>query len=89
DTGEGTGLGLAVANGIVKDHDGWIEVDDRPQGGALFRVFLPVAHFAAGEATHDGSAPPENLDADTRRSDRELVPVAGIGKHENAGRGDA
>ncbi|HEY0712121.1 MAG TPA: ATP-binding protein [Polyangia bacterium] len=93
DTGEGTGLGLAVANGIVKDHDGWIEVDDRPQGGALFRVFLPVAHFAAGEATQDGvkdgTHPPENGDADTRRSERALVPAGGIGKHERAGRGDA
>jgi signal transduction histidine kinase len=43
DTGEGTGLGLAVSKGIIKDHDGWIEVDGRPQGGAVFRVFLPAA----------------------------------------------
>ncbi len=43
DAGQGTGLGLAVSKGIVKDHDGWIEVDARPEGGALFSVFLPVA----------------------------------------------
>jgi signal transduction histidine kinase len=49
DTGEGTGLGLAVAKGIVKDHDGWIEVDDRPEGGAVFRVFLPVSTEAPAE----------------------------------------
>ena len=38
----GTGLGLAVCAGIVKEHDGWIEVDDGATGGAVFRVFLPA-----------------------------------------------
>jgi signal transduction histidine kinase len=54
DTGEGTGLGLAVAKGIVKDHDGWIEVDERlsdgPEQGAVFRVFLPVTTEATDDA---------------------------------------
>ncbi|MBT8492298.1 MAG: hypothetical protein KJO07_04495, partial [Deltaproteobacteria bacterium] len=43
-TGEGgTGLGLAVSFGIIKEHDGWIEVDENKDGGSLFRVFLPAA----------------------------------------------
>lgn len=38
----GTGLGLSVSAGIVKDHDGWIEVERRPEGGTTFRLYLPA-----------------------------------------------
>ncbi len=38
----GTGLGLAVCFGIVKEHDGWIEVDAAPTAGTVFRIYLPV-----------------------------------------------
>lgn len=38
----GTGLGLAVCSGIVKEHDGWIEIDDNAGGGTVFRVYLPA-----------------------------------------------
>jgi signal transduction histidine kinase len=38
----GTGLGLAVVSGIVKEHDGWIEVGDAVRGGSTFRIFLPA-----------------------------------------------
>jgi signal transduction histidine kinase len=37
----GTGLGLAVVSGIVKEHDGWIDVEDVKPSGTVFRVFLP------------------------------------------------
>ncbi len=39
--GEGTGLGLAVAHGIISEHRGWITVEDSPLGGACFRFWLP------------------------------------------------
>lgn len=48
DADQGSGLGLPVSHGIVKDHDGFIEVSDRPEGGAVFRVYLPVASEASG-----------------------------------------
>jgi signal transduction histidine kinase len=38
----GTGLGLAVCSGIVKEHDGWIEIDDNSGGGTVFSVYLPA-----------------------------------------------
>jgi two-component system cell cycle sensor histidine kinase/response regulator CckA len=44
----GTGLGLAVSLGIVKDHDGWIDVEPRPEGGTVFRVYLPASEPAHG-----------------------------------------
>ena len=39
--GKGTGLGLAVVYGIVKRHDGWLEVDSKVDVGTTFRVYLP------------------------------------------------
>jgi signal transduction histidine kinase len=41
DVGEGTGLGLSVAYGIVKDHGGWIDVSSRLGAGSVFTVWLP------------------------------------------------
>jgi len=40
---EGTGMGLAVVDGIVKGHGGFITVESKPQKGTAFHVFLPVA----------------------------------------------
>jgi signal transduction histidine kinase len=41
DTGEGTGLGLSVAQGIVRDHEGWVAVESQVGQGSTFNVYLP------------------------------------------------
>jgi len=40
--GEGTGLGLSVAHGIVKSHEGYISVACTEGQGAVFTVYLPL-----------------------------------------------
>jgi signal transduction histidine kinase len=40
--GEGAGLGLSVCYGIIREHKGQIICENRPQGGATFRIELPT-----------------------------------------------
>jgi PAS domain S-box-containing protein len=49
--GKGSGLGLSVVHGIVRNYKGDIQVDSVPGKGSVFKVFLPVTDKAA-------SAPP-------------------------------
>jgi PAS domain S-box-containing protein len=42
EAGKGTGLGLATVFGIVKQHSGWIKLENRPTQGVTFRIYLPV-----------------------------------------------
>lgn len=40
--GKGVGLGLSATYGAVQDHHGQITCQNRPEGGAIFVVRLPI-----------------------------------------------
>jgi signal transduction histidine kinase len=42
DVGQGTGLGLSVAWGIVREHGGFMEAESTPGEGSVFSVYLPA-----------------------------------------------
>lgn len=51
--GKGTGLGLSACYGIVQEHNGRILCQNRPSGGAMFRIELPASEN--GEKKKEGA----------------------------------
>jgi PAS domain S-box-containing protein len=66
--GKGTGLGLSTVFGIVRQHQGWLEVQSKPNHGTTFRICFPASQQAAEKT---------ELVVDTAlRSGRETILVA-------------
>ena len=59
EVGKGTGLGMSIVYGIVRQHNGFMHVDSAPGTGSTFRIYLPLVESeAAEEAPVDAPEPP-------------------------------
>ena len=61
----GTGLGMAVVWGTVKDHQGYIDVESRVGEGTTFQLYFPATRSAVREAGAVASAKPLRGDGQT------------------------
>jgi CheY-like chemotaxis protein len=67
--GKGTGLGLSMVYGIVKQHEGFIDVHSELGKGTSFKVYLPLVRGSVTEEKRDA-------DVDTIKGGSETILVA-------------
>ncbi len=69
DVGHGTGLGLSTVFGIVKQNEGFVELDSEPGRGSSFSIYLPCR----SEPEETGKRSEQKSDTDAGGSERILL----------------
>jgi signal transduction histidine kinase len=67
EVGKGTGMGLATVYGIIKQHNGWIEVESLQGRGTTFKVYLPVCADPTAMIEAERPAAPPKRSSPARR----------------------
>ena len=75
--GTGTGMGLAVVHGIVKNHGGTIRVYSKPGKGSTFHVYLPMIQAEAKPAAKALKSFPRGIERILFVDDEEEITVSG------------
>ncbi len=83
---KGTGLGLAMVYGIVKQHEGMVHVESEPGTGTTFRIYLPVAERGArGEGQKTVGIPAKGTETVLLAEDEPQVRALAIRTLERVG----
>ncbi len=83
---KGTGLGLAMVYGIIKQHEGMVQVESDPGAGATFKIYLPVAERGITDEGRKGATvPPKVMETILLAEDEPQVRTLAIKFLERAG----